>query len=135
MLCRKGKVIHCSSPFSRQKCKFLSNVNVMLYLESNIHDNIHASVLLNLLSLLPKSNQMRGILTFYRFSQTRLINSINHEHSCKVLNKAPLKICCRRHFQVVQFLQQTKQGLMFLFNEMIHMKFKALFSQKPRKES
>ena len=59
-----------------------------------MESNIGALVLLNLLNL--------ASLAFYLFSPTRLINSIKHEHSCKILyvnNKSAdaqsaLHICC-----------------------------------------
>ena len=38
-----------------------------------------------LLNSLRKRDKMAARLTFYRFSPTRLINSIKHEHSCKIL--------------------------------------------------
>ena len=45
---------------------------------------IRALVLLNLLNSLRKRDKMLGKLAFYLFSPTRLINSIKHEHSCKI---------------------------------------------------
>ena len=51
-----------------------------------IKSNFCGPVLLNLLNSLRKSDKMLGKpLTFYGFSSTRLINSIKHEHSCKIL--------------------------------------------------
>ena len=46
--------------------------------------NIRAPVLLNLLNSLRKRDQMLGKPRLYLLSSTRLINSIKHEHSCKI---------------------------------------------------
>ena len=46
--------------------------------------DIHAPVKLNLLNLLRKSNNMLG-KPQSPFSSTCLINSIKHEHSCKII--------------------------------------------------
>ena len=59
--------------------RFQSNLNVI------IESNIRALVLLNLLNSLRKKIKCSAILSFYLLSQTRLINSIKHEHSCKIL--------------------------------------------------
>ena len=61
-----------------KKKKFQSNVNIIWQIESNIH----ASVLLNI-NLLPKSDKMLDKPPI--FFSTSLINSIIHEHSCKIL--------------------------------------------------
>ena len=56
------------------------------------YSSISALVLLKLLSSLRKKDKMKcsASLAFYRFSLTRLINSIKHEHSCKIFYIAPL---------------------------------------------
>ena len=51
-----------------------------------IESNVCAPVLLNELNFLRKEIKCSVSLTFYLFSQTRLISSIKHEHSCKILN-------------------------------------------------
>ena len=51
----------------------------------DIESNIRAPVLLNLLNSLQKEIKCSASLAFYLFSPTRLINSVKHEHSCKVL--------------------------------------------------
>ena len=48
---------------------------------------ICAPVLLNVLNLLRKSDKMQGKPHILSFFPTRLINSIKHEHSCKILYK------------------------------------------------
>ena len=44
-----------------------------------------APVLLTLLKSLQKAIKCSTSLAFYRFPPTRLINSIKHEHLCKIL--------------------------------------------------
>ena len=63
----------------------------------SIESNIHAPVLLNSLNLLPKRDKCLTSLTFYLFSSTRLINSIKHEQSCKILS-VDAKITFNNHF-------------------------------------
>ena len=41
--------------------------------------------ILNLFNFLQKAIKCSASLTFYGFSSTRLINSIKHEQSCKIL--------------------------------------------------
>ena len=50
-----------------------------------IESNIRALVLFNLLTSLRKRDKCSASLAFYLFPQTRLINSIEDEHSCKIL--------------------------------------------------
>ena len=50
-----------------------------------IESNICAHVLLNLLNLLRKRNKILGKPRILSLSPTSLINSIKHEHSCKIL--------------------------------------------------
>ena len=50
-----------------------------------IESNIPALVLLNLLNSLRKKDKMLGKPHILSFFPTRLINSIKHEHSCKIL--------------------------------------------------
>ena len=50
-----------------------------------MESNIHALVLLNLLNSLRKRDKMLGKPRILSFFPTRLINSIKHEHSCKIL--------------------------------------------------
>ena len=47
--------------------------------------NIRAYVLLNLINLLQKEMKYSASLTFYLLTLTCLINSLKHEHSCKIL--------------------------------------------------
>ena len=51
----------------------------------DIESNIHAPVLLNLSNLLRKRVKCEACREFYLFFATSLINSIEHEHSCKIL--------------------------------------------------
>ena len=51
----------------------------------NFKSNIRAPVLLNLLNSLRKRDKMLDKSRIYLFSPTRLINSIKHEYSCKIL--------------------------------------------------
>ena len=46
---------------------------------------IRAPVLLNLLDTLGKTDKMLGTASHLILSPTRLINSVIHEHSCKVV--------------------------------------------------
>ena len=50
-----------------------------------IESNTRALVLLNLLNSLRKRDKMLGKPRILSFSPTRSINSIKHEHSCKIL--------------------------------------------------
>ena len=61
--------------------RFQRYLNVIRYIESNIR----ALVLLNSLNLLQKRDKRLGKPHIYLFSQTRLISSIKHEGSCKIL--------------------------------------------------
>ena len=61
--------------------------------------NIRALVLLNLLNL--------PSLAFYLFSPTHVINSIKHEHSCKILY-----ICTKRSTHVRFSISATRGALM-----------------------
>ena len=55
-----------------------------------LESKICAPVLLNLLKLVAKKEiKCSASLTFYLFSPTCLINSIKHEHSCKILYLYP----------------------------------------------
>ena len=64
---------------SYQKCNF--KVNLISY-EKKI--KIHAPVLLNVLNLWQKAIKCEASFAFHLFSSTPLINSIIHEHSCKI---------------------------------------------------
>ena len=66
--------------FHTKNVIFLINFNVMWWIESNIR----APVLLNLLNSLQKVIKCLASLPFYHFSRTSYINSIKHEHSCKI---------------------------------------------------
>ena len=61
--------------------RFQSNLKVNMIKESNIH----AHALLDLLNLLRKKDKMLGKPGILSLFPTRLINSIKHEHSCKIL--------------------------------------------------
>ena len=59
-----------------------SNLNVIMIIESNIR----ALVFIEFIKLVAqKEIKCLTILAFYLFSLTSFINSIKHEHSCKIL--------------------------------------------------
>ena len=51
-----------------------------------IESNIRALVLVNLLNSLRKRDNIIGKPRISSFFPTRLINSVKHEHSCKILD-------------------------------------------------
>ena len=64
--------------FFTPEMRYQSNLN-------DIESNIHALVLLNLLNSLRKRDKCSQSLAFYLFSSARLIHSISHEYSSKIL--------------------------------------------------
>ena len=76
--------------FSRQKYDF--NLIFMSCDKNNL--NIHAPVLLNLLNKLRKRDKLLGKPSILALFSTHLINSINHDHSYKILYVANNDCVC-----------------------------------------